>query len=375
MKALLYLGKFPGYGFDVDGGSVLAHQLIDLLKYRYDLDVVFIRKQDDTFEDAHVNSVRYVKYKDAWNNKFSRRMVNLDSNREAIGDYSGYGLIITAHVSKFFGFEDYPKEFWDKTLLFPMFCTSSYVKSGEVVPPEYTAQEQFVMSNVHHIITPSFAEKRDLINDYSVDPDKVSVIYRGINPCFSPCNSTHTRRYKIVYTASIKKQKNNLAALRVLMDVKHLVPEAELHLVCTLQDQDLLDMMEEFIQVNGLIDSVFMHIGLRQEEVASLLQEMDVNLSTSNWETFGRGIFEGVTAGLPTVVFSSLDVVQEMCVGFNGIQFVDDEREMAEAVSRLLLDDDLYIEMKRFLPSLAKEVSCEKEQERIISVLRKYWKG
>ena len=31
-KVLLYLGKFPGYGLDLDGGSILARQLIDILK-------------------------------------------------------------------------------------------------------------------------------------------------------------------------------------------------------------------------------------------------------------------------------------------------------------------------------------------------------
>lgn len=40
-RVLLYLGKFPGYGFDVDGGSILARRLIDLLKTRCLLDVVF----------------------------------------------------------------------------------------------------------------------------------------------------------------------------------------------------------------------------------------------------------------------------------------------------------------------------------------------
>lgn len=29
---LVYLGKFPGYGFDIDGGSILARQLVDTLK-------------------------------------------------------------------------------------------------------------------------------------------------------------------------------------------------------------------------------------------------------------------------------------------------------------------------------------------------------
>ena len=55
---LLYLGKFPGYGFDIDGGSILARQLIDTLKVNCNLDLVFIRKNHETYEDSQINQVR-----------------------------------------------------------------------------------------------------------------------------------------------------------------------------------------------------------------------------------------------------------------------------------------------------------------------------
>ena len=48
-NVLLYLGKFPGYGFDVDGGSILARQLIDSLKMHCNLSLVFIRKRKETY--------------------------------------------------------------------------------------------------------------------------------------------------------------------------------------------------------------------------------------------------------------------------------------------------------------------------------------
>ena len=67
-KVLLYLGKFPGYGFDLDGGSILARQLIDILKVNTTLDLVFIRKNRETYEDCQVHSIRYVEYIDAFNN-------------------------------------------------------------------------------------------------------------------------------------------------------------------------------------------------------------------------------------------------------------------------------------------------------------------
>ncbi|MEE0983792.1 MAG: hypothetical protein U0L38_07040, partial [Bacteroidales bacterium] len=85
-NVLLYLGKFPGYGFDVDGGSILARQLIDILKIQCNLTVVFIRKNSEIYIDSLVREIRYVEYKNPFGNKFLRRMQNLDTNREAIGD-------------------------------------------------------------------------------------------------------------------------------------------------------------------------------------------------------------------------------------------------------------------------------------------------
>ena len=71
-NVLLYLGKFPGYGFDVDGGSILARQLIDILKIRCNLTVVFIRKKGETYADSQVKDIRYVEYKNPFGNKFLR---------------------------------------------------------------------------------------------------------------------------------------------------------------------------------------------------------------------------------------------------------------------------------------------------------------
>lgn len=73
-RVLLYLGKFPAFGFDVDGGSILAKQLIDTFKWRCKLDVSFIRKNNEEYSDEVCTSIKYFKYIDAFNNKFVRRV-------------------------------------------------------------------------------------------------------------------------------------------------------------------------------------------------------------------------------------------------------------------------------------------------------------
>lgn len=369
-NVLLYLGKFPGYGFDVDGGSILARQLIDILKIQCNLTVVFIRKNSEIYIDSLVREIRYVEYKNPFGNKFLRRMQNLDTNREAIGDYTKYDTIITAHVSKFFGFKDAAPEFWNKTFLFPMFCTESYKRAGECVPLEYTEQEQFVLNHVKTIITPSEIEMADLVSNYNIDSNKVKVIYRGINPIFKGiCKKHNLNKPQLVYIGSIKKQKNNIAALYVLEHLVRKGIDCYLNLIGTIQDQRLYEELLIFIKDNGLTERVRFFFEQTQEQVAQIVQDSDINLSVSNWETFGRGIFEGISCGLPTFVFSKLTGVHQICNGNKGVCFINTSEEMAVEIERVIKSPEIYSRMSDSLKELAVAVSSEKEEKSIVNVL------
>lgn len=366
-RVLLYLGKFPGYGFDVDGGSIMARQLIDTLKVYTKLDVVFIRKNKETYEDQHVHDIRYVEYIDAFNNKFSRRLKNLNTNIEAIGDYSAYDIIITAHVSKFFGFEKAPHDFWDRTILFPMFCTSSYQQAGEYVPLCYTQMESYVINNVRKIITPSKAECLRLIEDYHCNSNKISIIPRGINPKFTaPKKHTFSQTCKLVYIGSIKPQKNNLDAVKLLNMLNKRGHSYELYLVGTIQDKSIYENILAYITKNNLGESIFFHIGVSQSELASLLKQMDFNISVSNWETFGRGIYEGISSGLPTFVFDRLKVVLDLCDDNPGVTFCKDLSDMRNCIEKIAFSYEKYNQARSQLHLIADKVSYLTERKRLL---------
>lgn len=371
-RVLLYLGKFPGYGFDVDGGSILARRLIDLLKTRCLLDVVFIRKNHETFFDEQVHSIRYVEYLDAHNNKFIRRLENLQTNRDAIGDYRIYDTIITAHVSKFFGFEQESEDFWEKTILFPMFCTSSYRRAGEIVPSIYTNHEGIVISKVKHIICPSLAEKEDLIRDYNVAPDKIQIIPRGIPSIFYCTNDRiGNTSPNIVYTGSIKPQKNNLDAIKILKCLIKNGTNANLHMICTIQDKAIYQNMLNYISLHELNPFIHFHFEQKQEEVASLLQKMDLSISVSNWETFGRGIYEGIASELPTFAYQRLTGVRQFCDDNIGVTFVENHIEMALEIRKVLNNPQLYRQKVSALRLLKGKVSIKHEEQLLLNAILK----
>ena len=363
-NVLLYLGKFPGYGFDIDGGSILARQLINSLKVRCNLTVCFIRKNEETFFDDDVCEVKYVTYKDPWNNKFVRRLENLDTNYEALKDFNKYDVILAGHISKFFGMQRVGKEFWRKAIIFPMFCTASYERAGEIVPREYTKQEKIVIDNVERIITPSNDEKIDLINDYKCAESKISVISRGISPLikYKMRHISRGQTIKLICIGTIKKQKNTKMVLELLKQLMKSDYRFELHLVATIQDKEYYEEFRKQVELEGLCEYVKYHISISQEELAELLDGMDINISMSSWETFGRGIFEGASAGLPTIVFDILKTVRELSDNNEGICFVHLLSEMSEKILSLINDTNIYQEMSSALSSVSRKFSYKSEQ-------------
>ena len=370
-SVLLYLGKFPGYGFDIDGGSILARQLINSLKIRCNLTVFFIRKNKETFFDCDVCEVGYVEYKDPWNNKFIRRLENLDTNFEALNKYSDYDVIIAGHISKFFGMDRCNIEFWKKTIIFPMFCTSSYIRAGENVPPEYTEQEQIVIDNVAKVITPSNDEKNDLIRDYNCDESKISVINRGITPYIHYKQRTlnDTSMIKLICIGTIKTQKNTKAALELLKKLGKCNIQCELHLVSTIQDKKYYNEFCELVKYEKLSEKVKYHISISQKELAELLADMDINISMSFWETFGRGIFEGACAGLPTFVFDMLETVKELSDNNCGFCFSKSVDEMADNIISTVTNKEIYQEMSRNLSIISHKFSYKNEQNLLLETI------
>lgn len=368
LKVLLYLGKFPGFGNDIDGGSILAKQLIDTLKVRCHLDVAFIRKNGEEYFDSNVENIFYYEYKDAFKNKFFRRLQNLDTNYNAIRDFSKYDRIITAHVSKFFGC-DFGEQFWKKTILFPMFCTHSYQRAGEIVPKQYIELEKKVIESVDTIITPSVEEKEDLINEYLVENKKINVIHRGISSFINfKIKTPNEDKLNLICIGSIKKQKNNLMQLEILNKLVKNNINACLNLVTTIQDDFIYNEMLDYISKNELEDHVKFHFSISQKQLADLLSSCDINISTSNWETFGRGIFEGISSGLPTLVNSKLKVVETIVDNNFGVKFLSTVEEFYDEIIRMM-NPEYYYRCAYSLRSILSKVSYKAEQNNLANVI------
>ena len=369
-KILLYLGKFPEESYDVDGGAQLANQLISSLSHICHLDLAFIRKEKETYSNPFVCNISYEEYIDPYGNKFSRRMKNLGTNRAAIMNGKEYDLIIAGHCSKFFGIENEP-ELMKKAVIFPMMLTSGYKRSGETVPTEYTERENMVLSNVSGIITPSTEELNDIIGDYDVEPEKVRVIPRGISPLFS---SRHRKCCsecaELVSIGSFKSQKNHISELKCLkMLLDSGMTSIHLTMIGAVHDRSGYDELCEYIRDNSLESYVTLYHNISQKKVAELLENMDICVSCSLWETFGRGIFECMTAGLPCVLSDKLEVIKSYAAGKKNVLFFHDLNEMADLIRRLIMCPETYSAASEDSLFISRKVSYYMEREQLVTEL------
>ena len=368
---LLVTGKFPDVTSDIDGGSIMVSHIIEALFEECNLDVLFTRTYNTKFEKIEgVRKVTFHTNKIKNNNKFQRRLANKDWNSMEISQLiPQYDKVVIIHCSKAFGLEGLSKELLDKIILFPMYLTSSYKRSNEIVPVKYTDAEQKVLTKIKKIITPSKSEKNDIVNDYGVSENCVTVIPRAVNSYIESRIRDKSKPNKLVYIGAIKKQKRNDEAIVLLSKLKNKGGNYHLYLVGSIQDDELYAHCKDLISQFGLENDITFCDVLSQKEIAELLNNVDINFSVSRWETFGRGIFEGLCAGLPTIVYDSIDCLSEYASTNNGISYVENINEMVDKIYDLCTNPTSYKNQSQNAIENTLLFSIEKQKERLLQVI------
>ena len=172
-----------------------------------------------------------------------------------------------------------------------------------------------------------------------------------------------------MYIASIKEQKNTLEAIEIVKDLFDKGIDAKLHLAGGYQSESVLLECKRFVETYGLDEKVIFHGVLSQKDLASLIGQSHINISVSNWETYGRGIFEGMAGGLPTVVYDRLECVKQYVTDVNGIRFVHTHVDFVSELVTLCNDKDYYKTQAQKAIDSVEYLSENRERERLLKEL------
>ena len=154
------------------------------------------------------------------------------------------------------------------------------------------------------IIAVSKQTKKDIINYFSIDEQKIEVIYQGCNNAFKKSDYDNYELIKnkfglfdeyLLYVGSIEERKNLLTLLEVLKDI----PRKKLIIIG--DGNNYKKKCVSFINNNNLNSRTLILSGLKIEEMATIYKHAEMLIYPSIFEGFGIPILEALNSKIPVI--------------------------------------------------------------------------
>jgi glycosyltransferase involved in cell wall biosynthesis len=201
------------------------------------------------------------------------------------------------------------------------------------------------------VIANSQATKNALVRNAPwLNPDRVQVIYNGINP--DPFHLPATGNFRnrlgleksvplVGFVGQLDERKGLEWLLPAFAEVHHSIPEAHLVLV---GEGPLRSWIEAFSRENGL--EQVLHLAGFVAEVEDVMRDIDLLVLPSLWEGFGIVLIEAMAAAKPCIttrISSMPEIVVDRETGY--VVAVQDSAALGQAMMSLLQHRDLAEKM------------------------------
>jgi len=377
MRLLLVTSKNPilcKVCKDYDGGSILVKQLLKFSQknnYQYiQIDILLIREKEANFNKNNNQKIIFlspIRFNQL--SRFEERMANTENTCHKIRELSEiYDIILIQHISNAFGIETLPLHIQKKIIILPMFCGISYIQSGELIPESYVKYEINALKACRGIITPSQAEFNQLTNFYKINSFKIKKVHRGIDLkiyCYKSRN-LNSEKIQLLYIATIKKQKNQIDCIEILNELNKKNIKSRLHFVGGIGDDSYYNFLTEQIEKFNLMNQVYFYNVVPPDYLAKIAYKCHFAISVSQCETFGRGIYEGMATGLPTLAYKDISCLWENLKDGNGIHYVNREPSAIAKKIKDIWDNKIYY---KTLSELAYQSALPFEEYNAINLL------
>lgn len=204
----------------------------------------------------------------------------------------------------------------------------------------YTYKFRKACANADRIIAVSECTKRDIVEKFKTNPDKIDVIYQGCDKVFKseiPEDKLLIvkRKYNLpdrflLNVGSIEERKNAALIVKALPLLKEKLP-----LVIVGKRTKYTDEVESVAQKLGVANLVRIISNVPFEDLAPIYHLSEVFIYPSRYEGFGIPIIEAINCGLP-VIAATGSCLEE--AGGPDCQYVDpdDADGLVSAIERVL---------------------------------------
>lgn len=223
-----------------------------------------------------------------------------------------------------------------------------------------------------HLLADSEATRQDLIRHYNADPERITVVYPGLDPAFHPIEDPHLlagvrSRYGIVsdyviHVGTLHPRKN----VGRLLDAFERLRHSQLQLVLAGNPGWLSEDLVARARSMGARVRLTGHVA--QADLPALLSGAQALVMPSLYEGFGFPVLEAMACGTPVVASDASSLPE---VAGDAALLVDphDTDALAEALERTLTDDDLRDALRRQGIEQAQKFTWQRAAQQTLAVL------
>lgn len=210
------------------------------------------------------------------------------------------------------------------------------------------------VKRAHHILADSFATKNDLQEIYAVPPEKITVLYSGVEARFRRMSETEQQAVRAKYqlgeaplilaVGTLQPRKNYVRVIQAFAELCNQLKTESYTLVIAGGQGWLFDSIFAEVERLGLRGRVLFPGFIADEDLPALYSAARVLAYPSLYEGFGLPVLEAMACGTPvlTSTVSSLPEVAgeaALCVP------PTDVPALAEALHQLLTDEALRADL------------------------------
>jgi glycosyltransferase involved in cell wall biosynthesis len=245
-------------------------------------------------------------------------------------------------------------------------------KSGRIA--RLDKMQKWVCRRAKAIIVPS-RYLAALVGSWDIEPDKVSVIYNGVD--MEPADmSKEDARRKIGISGNIIISYGRLVPWkgnRMLIKImQQLLQVNQFFRLVIVGDGPELKMLQSVVRNLGLERKVFLVGPKSRDQLAVYLAASDIFVQNTGYEGFSHQILEAMKCGVPVITTSvggNREVVQQ---GENGLLVrYNDEFNLVEAIKTAWRQQDLREHMIANAKTTAQQFSVARMFEETVNLLNK----
>ena len=201
------------------------------------------------------------------------------------------------------------------------------------------------------ILAVSQAVKESVVRYDRISPEKIEVLYNGIDPSRFRGGFEHSdlRRklgvrpedFLIGVVARLEEQKGHIYLFRAL---RQLIPDFPQIKILVVGEGTLRPVLEAKVKEMGFSEQI-LFLGTRTD-IPEILASLDLFILPSLWEGFGLALAEAMSMGIPVVATAIGGVDEVICSGHDGLLVPPGEvPSLVAAVREVILDPRKYREM------------------------------